>query len=99
MITTSQTETEDAAAEAAETSEETCVPLAALTLEGTAPAVGDDVEFKLGGKVARIEGGHAYITPKTINGEPIPAAPKPPDSEAAMMDEAARADAEQEKGY
>lgn len=76
---------------------EQCVPLAALSLEGTAPAVGDAVEFTVAGKVTRIEGGHAYIAVETLNGEPLPQQASPAEADAAMMDEARAADAAAEK--
>lgn len=53
---------------------ELCVPAKSVSLEDanqnlTAPEVGDVVNFTVTGKVTRIEGGNAYITPETINGE------------------------------
>lgn len=55
---------------------EICVPSGALAIPGeggnaTAPEVGDTVEFTVSGKVSRTEGGELYVTPDTINGEPV----------------------------
>jgi hypothetical protein len=84
--------TEMPAAESAEKSH--CVPAAALAIDGAAPEVGDEVEYTVKGRVARIEGGEAYITPEMVNGQPAalaeePAAENPDD----MMAMAAQADA------
>jgi hypothetical protein len=52
------------------------------TSDGIAPEVGDTVDVQVSGKVSRIEGNCAYVTPDTCNGKP------PPD----MVDEADTAD-------
>ena len=58
----------DAPMESAEKSH--CVPAAALAIDGAAPEVGDEVEYTVKGRVARIEGGETYVMPETINGQP-----------------------------
>ena len=87
-----------AAASAPSSSSEQCVPLAALAVDGTNPAAGDAVEYKVQGKIARIDGDHAYVTPETINDQPAagPAADDSPEgmSDEDMMSEAKKADAE-----
>lgn len=62
-----------------------CVPLKALSIDGTPPAVGDEVDFTAKGKVARVEGEHAYVTPSEVNGEPFSAPAEKP--EAAEPDD------------
>ena len=51
------------------------VPLDTLSVDGTNPQVGDEVEAKIGGKVTRIVNDMAYVKPETVNGEPLPANP------------------------
>lgn len=57
-------------------SKEICVPVASLSIsdegDDVAPEVGDPVEFSVTGTVTRVEGGNAYITPETVNGDPLP---------------------------
>lgn len=48
---------------------ETCIPLAALAIDGVAPGVGDTAEFTASGTVDRIEGEHAYVTLQQVNGQ------------------------------
>ena len=56
---------------------EICVPVAAVALAGdngegaVNPAPGDPVEFQAAGTVTRIEGGNAYVTLDTANGQPV----------------------------
>jgi hypothetical protein len=55
---------------------ELCVPLSALAMpdEGDQlanPEEGDKVTLQVEGKVGRIEGENAYITPETVNGQPV----------------------------
>ena len=50
---------------------EICAPLDAFSVSGTPPAEGDEVEFKVKGKVSRVEGGNAYVTPETVNDQPV----------------------------
>jgi hypothetical protein len=55
---------------------EQCVPLDALAQPDdeeqlNPPAVGDAVEFTVTGKVSRIEGSMAYVTPETVNGKDV----------------------------
>lgn len=76
-------------------SSEQCVPLGALSIDGTAPAQGDEVDYTVKGKIARIEGEKAYVTPATINGEPIAAEESPSEpAEDDAMAAAMKADAE-----
>lgn len=74
-----------------------CVPLKALAIDGTPPAVGDEVDYTTKGKVARVEGDKAYITPTEVNGEPFSAPadeaePTPEDDDAETMRVAQEAD-------
>lgn len=73
---------------------EHCVPAAALAVDGTPPAAGDDVEYTVRGKVTRLEGDKAYVQAETVNGEPVPAAAAP-DADDPMV-AAMAADAESE---
>jgi hypothetical protein len=50
---------------------EQCVPTAALEVDGTAPAEGDEVEFSVKGKVTRAEGGNTYVNVTAINGQDV----------------------------
>lgn len=64
-----------------------CVPTAALEIDGTAPAVGDEVEMTVKARVARAEGEHTYLDPIEINGQPAPAPgakPGEPDADDVM---------------
>lgn len=72
---------------------EICIPLDSLA-EGDGesavpPAVGDPVEFSATGTVTRVDGGNAYITPESVNGQPIPTAASEPDMDAAALQGAA----------
>ena len=51
-------------------SAETCVPLAAVAIDGVAPTAGDTVEFSAKGSIERIEGDHAYVRLAEVNGQP-----------------------------
>jgi hypothetical protein len=72
---------------------EHCVPVAALALDGTAPAEGDDVTYTVKGTVTRIEGDCAYVKPSSINDEPVKE--KEVAEEPSAMDAAMQADAAQ----
>jgi hypothetical protein len=73
----------------AEHSVEQCVPLAALAMPGedeqmNTPSQGDMVEYRVEGKLTRIEGDNAYVMPDTINGKPAKpeeGTPKPDDED------------------
>jgi hypothetical protein len=83
--------TETPAMESAENDH--CVPLTALSLEGTPPEVGDKVTYTVRGTVTRVEGGEAYVTPSTVNDEPAKLAKEPAmDEDAEMMAMAMKAD-------
>jgi hypothetical protein len=72
---------------------EMCVPLDALAMPGedeqlTNPEPGDPVTFNVGGKVSRVEGSNAYVTPETVNGKPVEkAADQGPAPESGAMAE------------
>jgi hypothetical protein len=74
----------DTAPEGAKNEMMQTVPLAALEIEGTAPAVGDEVSYTVAGKISRIEGEHAYVTAETINDQP---ATKPGKTGGEMSDD------------
>ena len=76
---------------------EHCVPTAALAIDGTQPEVGDPVDYAVTGRVTRIEGAHAYVTPELINDQPAQAEAEaePDDMDSDdMLAMAAKADAE-----
>lgn len=74
-----------------------CAPTAALEIDGTAPAVGDEVEITAKARVTRIEGGETYLAPIEINGQPVPPKAGSPagdvDEAGAVMRAAMDADA------
>lgn len=49
-----------------------CVSTESVSLEGTAPAQGDEVDFSARGRVQRVEGDKAYIEVDEVNGAPLP---------------------------
>lgn len=79
----------DTAAAPAASNNEQCVPSAALAIDSTPPAVGDDVQYTVKGKVTRIEGECTYVEPDTINDQP---ADMQPAAEPDAMAEAMKAD-------
>lgn len=60
-----------------------CVPVAALAVDGVAPAAGDAVDFTGQATIDRVENGHAYLNLTTINGEAC-ATPAEPDQDDMM---------------
>lgn len=74
---------------------EQCVPAAAVSVpdEGeqlAAPEPGDTVRYVVEGRVTRTDGGHVYVQPTTINGQPVEEAkPEQPVDELATMREEA----------
>ncbi len=52
--------------------EDLCVSLPTLEIDGVRPAVGDTVNLKVDGSVSKIVNDCAWVTPSTINGQPIP---------------------------
>lgn len=62
-------DTGDSNSEGAQT--EICASLDAFSINGTPPQEGDDVKFEVEGTVSRIDGDNAYVTPKTVNGQPV----------------------------
>jgi hypothetical protein len=83
----------DSGEEQGDNSQELCAPLDSLSVNGTPPAVGDTVEVKVGGKVSRIDGDNAYVTPDTVNGEPIQPTDNQPSDRDQMMELSQQADA------
>jgi hypothetical protein len=77
-----------------EAGDELPVKIDTLSLDGTQPQVGDDVEVKVKGKVTRIRDDTAYVALETANDDPIENPPEQPEdmSEQGMMDMAAKAD-------
>lgn len=49
--------------------------VASLSIDGTAPEVGDEVDLTVRGTVNSVDGDVACISPTEVNGEPAPAAP------------------------
>lgn len=85
----------DQAGDNVEQGDELPVKIDTLSLGGTQPEVGDEVEVKCKGKVTRIRDDCAYVALDTANGEPIENPPSQPEdgSEGDMMDMASQADA------
>lgn len=66
-----------------------------LSIDGTAPSVGDHVDVKVGGTVSKVVNGVATIAAETVNDTPMPAPPAvdtAPDDSAGLGDMAAKAD-------
>ena len=61
-----------------------------LSIDGTAPQVGDSVEVKVKGTVTRVVNDMAYIKPETINDTPMPAAPLEPSPDVGEGDRLAQ---------
>jgi len=74
-----------------------CVPVAALALDGTEPAPGDETEVPASIRVTRVENGKAYFEIATINGEAVTDGEAKPEAEPDMMAMAAKADAAMEE--
>lgn len=62
--------------------------------DGTNPAVGDDVDVAVKGKVSRIDEANncAYVTPDTCNGQPPPDMGDEPDTADGLREQAQTAD-------
>ncbi len=72
------------------------VPLSSLSVDGTPPAVGDEVELTAKGRVVSIDGDKAMIEVTTINDVPVPAEaaePEAGDEGNSVMEAAIKADA------
>ena len=81
---------------------EQCVPTSAVSVpeEGeqmAEPEPGDTVRYEVEGKVSRVAGGHVYVDPVSINGQPVEEKPDEPvdelaglQEEAGMMDQGGR---------
>jgi hypothetical protein len=52
---------------------EIALPESVLAIDGTAPSDGDEVEFTVKGRKTRTEGGNAYVSVESVNGEPVSA--------------------------
>jgi len=63
------------------------VRLETLNVAGTTPEVGDSVEVKVKGTVERVVNGYAYVSPDTVNDEPMGQGPIKPNP---MKDEGDR---------
>lgn len=66
---------------AASGSGDQAIPIAALAMpddqqQMANPEPGDVVTYEVQGKVTRVEGETAYVTPETINGQAVPGAPE-----------------------
>jgi hypothetical protein len=89
----------DDAAQAKDSCSTDCVPLDALAMpddqeQMTPPAVGDEVNYSVTGKVTAINGANAIIERKTINGQPVDEKEddSQPDDEADLQTEAQQMD-------
>ena len=47
------------------------VSISSLEVDGVRPSVGDQVEVNLGGTVRKIVDETVFVTPETVNGEPM----------------------------
>lgn len=68
------------------------VGMSTLEIEGVQPEQGDSVNLKVVGTVSKIVNGTAFVTPVTVNGEPI-TAEKPDATEDDFMAAAQQQDA------
>lgn len=73
---------------------ETCVPVKSLSVDGTAPAAGDETEVTAQVRVTRIEGDKAYIELASVNGEPVTDMDEGDSTDDDMMAAAKKADDE-----
>ena len=48
------------------------VSVATLEIDGVRPAVGDHVDVKVGGTIRKLVDDTAFVTPETINDQPMP---------------------------
>lgn len=75
---------------------EMAVPLELLSVDGVAPAAGDETEVPVRVRIARVEGKQAFVTPVAINGQELPAAATPSEpTDDDMMKLAQEADDEE----
>ena len=70
------------------------VPLAALEVDGTAPAAGDEVTFSVTGRLVSAEGETGSVEVTSINGQPVSAPMDDMAQDAAMMKAAEASDRE-----
>ena len=67
------------------------VPIESLAVDGTRPQVGDHVEVKVGGTISKIVNDNAWVTPATVNDQPIPDDADQDDSMDALQSASASA--------
>lgn len=87
---TPDSSTPSAEASASGSSHKIKLPLAALAVEGTSPAEGDEVSFTVRGRLSSVSGESGEIEITSINDEPLPEAAMPEKSEDEMALDAAR---------
>jgi hypothetical protein len=74
---------------------ETCVPAAALAVDGVTPGVGDEFDYQGRGRVTRIAGDKVYLSTTAVNGAPVHAESEAGEPTAEdIMELAQRADME-----
>ncbi|PAW75170.1 MAG: hypothetical protein B9S38_02470 [Verrucomicrobiia bacterium Tous-C4TDCM] len=69
------------------------VPAAALAIDGTPPAVGDEVEYTGKARVARVDGETVHLETTEVNGAALAAAPAEDMGDDELMRLAQEADA------
>ena len=52
-------------------SNEVCVPLESVTIDGQAPQEGDTVDFAIEARVSRVDNDMAYVVPTKVNGQDV----------------------------
>ena len=60
------------------------VTLDSLGVDGTLPKAGDSVEVTVKGTISKIVNGTAFVSPETVNGQPMPEAPNEPTDDELM---------------
>ena len=70
------------------------LPLAALAVEGTTPAQGDEITLTITGRLGSVTGEEGEIEVTTVNGEPIAEAAPEMSEDDQALDVAKKADAD-----
>lgn len=94
-------ETSEGSSEYIKAGDELPVKMDTLSIDGSDPEVGDDVEVKVKGRVSRIRDDCCYVEIQTANDEPIENPAKQPEDmgEADMMKMAEAADLQGSSPY
>lgn len=76
-----------------ETNEDIPVVLDTLTIEGVTPKMGDAVDLKVSGTISKIVNQTAWVTPTTVNDQPMPTDQTDAPSNDDLMSAAGQMDA------